>query len=484
MRHFAIPARMIMLSSFAWMSIVNYGFGLAMGWLLVPGDFGLLAFVQTLLTIAGLTLNSGFAWSLTAALVGADRSRRAALVRGASAANLLLALLIGALIVLLFALGPLRPGLESWTIAALVVGTLPLLASVAIARATVQGSERFGLLALIWAVETVAKAATGTGLVLAGLGVVGAIAGFFVGALVAAVLALGLLVRTLEIRPWGAVERPALRTARDMFGALLGMALLLNLDLVALKLFAPDERALVGYYQAGIVLANMPYYLTTALIPVLFTQIARLRQVAQSGPIVGEALRLALVVILPLEIGLTIAPQAILGLLFPAAYQASAAVLGLLALGNSALILVAILAAAFQATGAARVPARSLLAIVAVEAVALWAVVPRWYAVGAASCFLAAALGALIVLGSAYGRALGLHILQPVVFWLTKYAAALAVGGGVTAVVAGLTGQILLALIVGGVCYLGSALGLGLTSLPNIRFNSRRLQQASAAKGK
>lgn len=482
MRRFAIPARMIMLGSFAWMSIVNYGFGLAMGWLLVPGDFGLLAFVQTLLTITGLILNSGFAWSLTAALVGAERSRRAVLVRGASGANLLLALVIGALIVLLFALGPLRSGLETWTITALVVGTLPLLASVAIARATMQGAERFGLLALIWAVETVAKAATGTGLVLAGLGVVGAIVGFFVGALVAAGLALVLLARTLEIRPWGAVERPALRAARDMFGALLGMALLLNLDLVALKLFAADDRALVGYYQAGIVLANMPYYLTTALIPVLFTQIARLRQAAQTEAVVGEALRLALVVILPLEIGLLIAPETILGLLFPAAYQASAATLSILALGNSALILVAILSAAFQATGAASVPARSLLAIVAVEIAALWMVVPIWQAVGAATCFLVAALGALLVLGGAYARVLGPRILQSVATWLTRYAAALAVGGIVTAIVAGLTHQIILALIVGGVGYLSSALGLGLASLPMMRA-SRRLNPSSVAKG-
>lgn len=482
MPRLAIPARMIMLGSFAWMSIVNYGFGLAMGWLLLPGDFGLLAFVQTLLTIAGLILNSGFAWSLTAALVGADPARRAALVRGATAANLLLALAIGALLALLFALGPLRPGLESWTIAALVVGALPLLAVVAIARATAQGSERFGLLALIWAIETVVKAGAGTGLVLLGLGVVGAVTGFVAGALVAAILALTLLARTLEIRPWGTAERPALRAARDMFGALLGMALLLNLDLVALKLFAPEQRALVGYYQAGIVLANLPYYLTTALIPVLFTQIARIKQVAQTGAVVGEALRLALVVILPLEIGLLIAPEPILGLLFPAAYQASATTLSILALGNSALILVAILAAAFQATGTARIPARSLMAIVAVEAVALWAVVPRWQAVGAASCFGTAALAALVVLGSAYGRALGPRTLQPVVAWLTRYATALAVGGGITSIVAGLTGMIMLALIVGGGCYLGCALGLGLLSLP-IRRNLDRPRQTSATKG-
>ena len=481
-RRLAFSPRLIKLISFTCMSVVNYAFGLATGWLLVPGDFGLVAFVQTVLTITGLILNSGFAWSLTAALVGTDQARRAALARGALGANLLLALALSAVIVLLFGLGPLQPGLETWPIAALVALTLPLMAYIAIARATVQGIERFALLALIWIVETVCKAAAGVGLVLAGFGAAGAIAGFLVGALVATILAVALLSGRLNIRPWGTAQRPALRAARDMFGALLGMALLLNLDLVALKLFGGGDRAAVGYYQAGIVLANMPYYLTTAMIPVLFTQIARMKQIGQTGAVVGEALALVLVLILPIEIVLALAPETILGLLFPSAYGAGAAALRILAGGNSAIIVVAILSAAFQAAGNARIPARVLLTIVTLEAAALWSVAPIWGATGVAAVFSAATLTTLLGLALAYGSALGFQTMRPALGWLAKYAVALSVGGVIAAGVFAIGKLILLALGVGGSAYLCAALYLRLVHVPRLNLPARRL--ASAAKGK
>ncbi len=70
----ALSPRLVMLGSFASLSLIYYGFGLVAGWLLVPGEFGLLAFTQTILLIGGLVLNSGFPWTLTAALVGRTAS--------------------------------------------------------------------------------------------------------------------------------------------------------------------------------------------------------------------------------------------------------------------------------------------------------------------------------------------------------------------------------------------------------------------------
>ena len=250
----ALPPRLIMFISFAGMSVINYAFGLAAGWLLAPGDFGLLAFTQTLLTIAGLALNSGFAWSLTADLVGADAAYRARSVRGAAIANLLLALSMSVAVLALFVAGPLRAGLENWRVVALVSVAFPLLSLVTISRATSQGTENFAMLAALFLVETGVKAVAGLGLVAMGFGAMGAIAGFLVGSLCASALGLVHLVRRLGIRPWGAITRPHFRNAGTMFAALLGMALLLNLDTIGLKLFYPADRAgraLPGGYRPG-----------------------------------------------------------------------------------------------------------------------------------------------------------------------------------------------------------------------------------------
>jgi len=423
-----LPPRVIMFITFAGMSIINYGFGLAAGWLLVPGDFGLLAFVQTVLTITGLVLNSGFAWSLTAALVGASETDRAGLVRGALISNLLLALVMNILILLFYILGPLKPGLESWPVTVLVMGTLPLLSFIAIARATVQGSERFGALATLWLLETGTKAVAGIGLVKAGYGAIGAIAGFFIGSLVAALIGLWYLVVVLKILPFGSILRTAFNKAGAMFGAILGMALLLNLDMVALKLFSQADRAAVGRYQAGTILANTPYYLLTATIPVIFTQISGLKKISQSASIVGETFQLALIVLLPLEGLLALFPELFLRLLFPLSYLAGASTLRILALGNASIILVAILSTAFQATGNASIPGRAILAITFCEAICLKVIIPGWHSLGAASVFLTATSMTGLVLGACYLQNLNKTRLQKAIDWLKRYGISIGLG--------------------------------------------------------
>lgn len=466
--HAGVPSRVIMFTSFAGMSAVNYAFGLAAGWLLAPGDFGLLAFTQTILTIGGMVLNSGFAWSLTADVVGAGAVSRAKAVRGAAIANGLLALGISLMVFGLFAAGLLRAGFENWQVAALVIVELPLLSFVAIARAAAQGSEHFGMLAALFLVETGIKAAAGIGFVLAGFGAAGAVAGFLVGSLCANVLGAVYLVRRLGIKPWGAITRPHFGKAGAMFAALLGLALLLNLDTIGLKLFFPGDRAAVGQYQAGIVLANTPYYLLTAMIPIFFTQIARVKQIGRSLPTVAEGLRLAAIVLLPIEAALAAFPATFLRILFPAPYLAGADTLRILALANGAIILVAIFSTAFQASGQALVPGRILLAVTACEAVVLRFVVPAYHGVGAASTFLTATTVALALLGGSYYARLDGRPLRGALTWLSRYALALIVGSAVCAIGLRLSGNDLVAIALGGASYAAAVFALRLISLPSL----------------
>lgn len=463
-----IPPGMLMLSSFAGSSVINYLFGLALGWLLIPGDFGLLAFSQTALLIGGLVLNSGFTWSLAAAIVGLSGEQRAIRVRGALAANVLAALALGGLLLLLFSTGPLQDGFESLAITLLVALTLPLIGVVTVARAACQGAERFGWVAALQLTEVGIKAASGVGFALAGYGALGAIGGFTIGSLVAAALGMLINKRVLKVRLFGPLQWPALGAAGSMFGAVIGLALLLNLDLTALKLLSQLDRAQAGHYQAGLLLANTPFFLMTALMPLLFTRASLLGDLAATHTLVGEALQRALLFLIPIELVLAAAPGAVLSLLFPANYAPGADTLRVLALGNCAIIVMLPFTNVFQATHQAHLVARILLLVTAIEALILWVVVPIGHGLGAALVFMSATTVSLLLLASIYAlrSRLSWCAIRGVVAWSVRYLAALVLWGSTAAIIYSAGVDPILAALIAGPAYLGVALSFGLLAVP------------------
>ncbi len=466
MQRFRTP-RVIMLIAFAATSAINYLFSLAAGWLLLPGDFGLLAFAQTLLLISGLLLNSGVPWFVTRVLLASPAHDHAPVVRGGLVANSGLALALTGLLPTLYILGPLRSGLESGGVVALVAAAFVPMALLAVARGVAQGMEHFSAVAVLTVAEIATKAVAGVGLVRLGFGAAGAIAGFALGAIIAATFGLLYLWRSLAIGLRGAIRLPHLRSTLPLFGSLLGLALILNLDLLALKLVAGDERILTGYYQAGIVLANLPYYLVTAaLVPILFTQLAREQSLARGAGVLGETLGLTATLILPIEFILILVPGRALAILFPAAYAPGAATLQLLAIGNAVLILVALLATAYQAIDQAQLAAKILLATAVLELFALAMAVPLWQGVGAASVFIAAAAVALVGLSAVYLREVGWDGVRGIGDWLRRYLGALAVGGVVGRIVLLLGLPVEVALALAAIAYARAALALRLIKLP------------------
>jgi O-antigen/teichoic acid export membrane protein len=451
--------RMILFVMVGTTSVLNYSFGLAMGWLLGPGDYGLLAFAQALLLVGGMVLHSGFSWSLARAVVKAEGPReRDALVRGTLLANLALAAAMGAVLILLFAAGPLRDGFERWSVVIVVALSLPFISLMATASKCAQGSERFGIVASLGLTEMSCKTVSGAALALAGLGAIGAISGFLVGAVCSAALGFRQLGRRIGVRLRGGVTLPDVRASAAMFGALLGLSLLLSLDLAGLKLLS-EERALVGYYQAGLVLSNAPYYVVgAAILPVLFVQLSRHESLSEAGGTLGETLGLTCALILPFELALVVLPRDALLTFFPDVYAAGAPALRLLAIGNSLLILAAIFTVAFQAVGRAKIPVIILLPVTLAEPLALWAVVPSRGALGAAWVFIAVTSVALLCLVSCYLWGSSASSLRRVLPWVLRFG--LAVGVGLAAGRLALGAGAAAAVVTGAACYLVAATAL------------------------
>lgn len=467
-----IQPRFILFGSFAITSVVNYAFGLGLGWLLVPGDFGLVAFVQSVLLVCGLVLQAGIPWSLTRSIVNTKEASRGALVRGAFISNLILSVAMGILVVGLYALGPLEGGLESFAYAGLLALMLPPISLIAVTRAVALGLERYHSVATLQIVEVGLKALVATLLVVMGFSVTGALVGLFVGSAVAGLVSLVILLGPLNISLLGSREWPSINKAVPMFVSAFGLMMILNIGLMAVKLFGSDDRAQAGYYQAGVVLANIPYYLVaSAVVPVLFTRLARMTSLKETVTSTGEVMRLVLAFIIPFEIVLAVVPNAALALFFPARYEAAIGGLRLLAIGNGLILIALILSSVFQAIGRPKISAIVLLTVALVQGVTLSVIVPDTGQAGAALGLVLAAGAAVIILGSIYLVDAQIRAKEAVrvVNWLFRYALSLvgAATGGYLGLLA--VHNIRLAVIVSGICYLIFLFSLRLITLSDVK---------------
>ena len=456
-----------MLMSFAGTSALNYAFGIAVGWLLVPGDYGLVGFGQTIILICGLVLNSGLAWSLTTQIAAThDRETWASLVRGGLVANFALSLVLALGIIVLFQTGILRNGLETWQVALATAIALPFLSVIAIVSGTLRGIQSFSNLALILVVEVVFKAGSGILLAKMGYGAAGALFGFAVGGMIAVVVGLWRVRAVTGMTLRGKMVFLSFKMTGDMFGALIGMALLLNVDIIAVKLTAGNDRELAGFYQSATMLANMPYYLATAIFSVMFAQLAHLRGSSRLLAVVSGNLRIILLFFVPIEIGMIISPEHILGLIFPPAYLLAAPILRLLATGNLLLILTGLLSTTFQAAGDALVPAIIFGFAVVLECIALVVIVPSSHMEGASVIFSLTCALTLIAQFFVFERFMPKSDWIAVLEWFGRYALCLFIAVLVYFVCVRVFDQFLVSASIAGLVYLAGLFVMGLQQIP------------------
>lgn len=406
----------VLIGAFVATSVLNYVFGVAMSWFLSPTQFGVLGVAQSLLLLTALAVGSGFAWTTAHDLVASgvtDRSRHR--FRAAWTANVALGLILGGGLWTAYASGwiPLGPAYRA--VVPLVGLTTLLLAARSVINGAVRGLCRFGLLAVNQVGEVVIKAGAGLALVAAGAGVAGVMSGFALGT--AAALAHSLWI-TRSARLWrgrGWVDSEVVATTAPLFVGIFGTALMLNLDILGLKLFAPAGKGdeLAGFYQAAVILARIPVFVAQTLVLVLFSYIAGTKGQAQEsyrGAAIGyvhNAVRAWARLLLPAGLVLVLAPRTALSLFFPAHCQAAAPALQIAAGGGVLLSLVTLLAAVVQAIGDRRRPALAAAVATAVQVAFLVWLVPHWSALGAAGSLVIAGGVALIGLAPAFKRYFG-----------------------------------------------------------------------------
>ncbi|MCI0576803.1 MAG: oligosaccharide flippase family protein, partial [Chloroflexi bacterium] len=383
------------IAAFAITAVLNYAFGVALSWFLSPAEFGILGVAQSLLLLIALLVGSGFSWTAArdVAALGLNETTRRRW-RTAWLANMILGCLLAGGLWAAYTTNLLPLGPAYRAIVVLVGLTTLVLAARSVINGVIQGLYRFGPVAVNLVGEVVVKCVAGLGLVAAGAGVAGAMGGFALGAAVALGHSLW-LVRPARL--WsgpGWWDGQVLRATVPLFAGMLGPALILNLDILGLKLLSPAGQGdeLAGFYQAAIILSRIPVLTARSVMTVLFSyaagQAAGGAGVAPTGYL--AAIRTWSRLLLPVNLVLALAPQAVLTLLFPASYAAAAPALRLAAVGSALLALLTLLTGIAQATSQQRVPAVAAGVATLAQLITLAWLVPAWGSLGAALSLIVA----------------------------------------------------------------------------------------------
>ncbi|MFI7546850.1 PIG-L family deacetylase [Actinoplanes sp. NPDC049599] len=388
-------SRWLLLSTVA-AGALNYGYALVLLRLLQAADYATFAAGQALLLAVGAMAQCAVPWVLAHELASArsDRLRRRAAVSFALLANTVAGLagaLVAAGVAGRFASGPARLVIAGSVVAIFVSNTT---------IGWLQGERRFGLLATVVVAEVVVKIVVGVGLIAAGFGGAGALAGFGAGALSAVLF--GVVCMRHDLRPVLALEqlRRSLRTTVAMTSMQGLLAAQANLDvlLVAVLPLPLDEAA---GYQAAAVLGRVPVFVSTGLSLVMFPLLTESRD--RAGVLRRAMSWYAAIAAVVLAV-LCTAPAELVAIVIPVRFTGSAALLPLLAVVGMAVGVVGLITAYLQALQRYRtaIPVQVGGLLVSAAAIAAgWRVGgPAGVAVGAA---LAAAGTAIVLQVLAHG---------------------------------------------------------------------------------
>ncbi|GAA0525614.1 hypothetical protein GCM10010172_02600 [Paractinoplanes ferrugineus] len=405
-RRSAAGGGVVLILRFGLGAVLNYGFGVALAWLLTPADFGAVSVLQNVQFLAAMIMAAGFPWALAAIIArDDDPAVVAATYRAAFLGNAAIGLVLATAFVAAQAGRAVIPAASALTVGCVTVMILVLSVTSALGGG-LQGERRFDGYGVMQISEIAIKVVVAV--VLVGLlhqGVGGVAASFLIGAVLSAAIG----VRALRDRrpgrgpvAWRATSRRAVSmgTASSAFGVMLAV------DVIALSVLGQGHgvtASAVALYQAASVLARAPYFVGDALSNAIFPFVAGARSDHEVDGWFRAAFRWVPLALVPLQLVLIVAPGPALRLLFPAHYAQAATVMRVLTVGALGLIAMDMLLKTLNAREV-RAVARWVPAALLVEVVALTLLVPRWGIIGAAVAFCAGTWTGAAALARLYAR--------------------------------------------------------------------------------
>lgn len=403
----AAAGGMILVARFTATAVMNYGLGIALAWLLVPSQFGVISAVQNVLLLAAALLTAGMPWALAIHVAKSRDDPDAAKpeFRTALVASAGFGILLGAAFAAAQVSGLRLVPTHSVAIAVVVAAEMPLLAVNSVLTGAAQGSRRFRGLGTMQTAEILVKcivAVLAVGVLHAGP--LGVALSFPVGTLGSVLIG----VRTTrDLLPgWGPLAHPGfLRASGAIWFASAAMGFLLTADLLGLQVAggatAATAAVLAGYQACGL-LARASFYVSDALADAVFPFMAASQSSQERHRWFVAAARWVPAIIIPLQLGLCLAPGPVLRLFLPHEYSTAQTLLRVLAAGTLGTLMTDMLMKGLFAIGRGSRAGRLMPVAAMVETVCLIVLVPRYGALGAAVSYLVASYVSVALLAPVY----------------------------------------------------------------------------------
>lgn len=258
---------LIMLIGTAIVSVVNFGYNIAMARMLGPADFGHVATIATLLMMSSaITLSFQMVCAKFVAR-NDNEANKAAAYRGL----LKRSWMIGTLTCLGLALAswPIAHLLNlpsSWLVVILGIGVL-FYVPLGVQRGGMQGLCEFRKLTVNFILEVLVKFGMAIALVFAGYGYFGA-----VGALMGSVIAAFIFSRVVGLNstaaPDATYERASFREGMQAIVFFVGQVIINNIDILLVKYFFSPGDA--GMYAAVALCGRVLYFATWSIVSAMF----------------------------------------------------------------------------------------------------------------------------------------------------------------------------------------------------------------------
>ncbi len=408
---------LILVSRFATAAVLNYAFGVALAWVLVPSSFGTVSGVQNVLLLAAGAFAAGMPWALATRVADTRGKPDAAAphFRTALVGNVVFGAVLGTAFFVAQIAGADIVRTHSYLLALIVAIEMPVMALNTVLAGAAQGSRRFGGLGTMQVGEILIKCGAGLFLVTAlHLGPVGVCLGFLVGSLGSVVIGLRTDRGLLPGRgPFARLD--FLRSSGAIWLASASFVFLITADLLGLGIVGRAvgvSAATIALYQACGILARTVYYVTDSLVDAVFPFLVAARTKREAHGWFMTAVRWVPLVIIPVQLGFIAAPGPLLRLFFPPSYASAQSLLRVLAFGTLFALLANMLVKAMIGLGQGPSAARRMPLAAAAEVVGLVVLVPRYGAVGAAWAFCLGSGVAVALVGPIYVRAQEARLLR------------------------------------------------------------------------
>jgi len=399
----AAAGGVILVARFAAGAVLNYAFGIALAWLMVPSEFGTVSAVQNVLLLAAGILIAGPPWALAMRIAQTHGDPKATEpeFRTALLANFAFGILLGAAFLVAQLSGHQLVPTHQVRLDVIVAVEMPLMAVNSVLWAVAQGSRRFGGLGIMQSGEILIKVAVGVFLVtVLNAGPGGIALSFLVGT--AGSVLVGLRTgKGLIPGPGRLASLGFLADSTSVWFASASMTFLITADLLGLEMAgraAGVTSAVLAGYQACGLLARASFYVSDALVDSVFPYIAHSKSPQEKHRWFTAAARWVPLLLIPIQAELIIAPGPVLHLLLPGHYAGAQTVLRVLAAGTLGALLADMLIKSLFAAGHRREIGWLMPVAAMVEVLGLVVLVPRYGALGAAWSYLIAVYVAVVLL--------------------------------------------------------------------------------------